>query len=169
MNPKRQKCCAQNCAKYHWIFHDAFEDWDRCELSAAKCFQSQHRQNIVHRDYYGNHHRRYGNVLVAENICDDWHAHYHEVATENRLNHDAAPSVVRLNLRDNQHQQRKNYQHTARAEEHEFWAKRRRHVRRVNAVKHHAKEKHAENHAVHVVEFFVRQPLLKFHERANRH
>ena len=119
-------------------------------MPAAKCLQNKHAEDVVEGNDDGDHHGRYRNRLVTEDVADKRDAHEDVVAAKGRLDHRPAPRVVLLDHADDRTKDECRQEDTARAEDHEHRLKRRLRVRDVDVVEHHEEEEHAEDHTVHV-------------------
>ena len=119
-------------------------------MSAAKCLQNKHTEDVVEGNDDGDHHGRYRNRLIAEDVADKRDAHEDVVAAKGRLDHRPAPRIVLLDHADNRAEDECRQEDAARAEDHEHRLKRRLRIGDIDVVEHHEEEEHAEDHAVHV-------------------
>ena len=119
-------------------------------MPAAKCLQNKHAEDVVEWNDDGDHHGRYRNRLVTEDVADKWDAHEDVVAAKGCLDHRTAPRIVLFDHADNRAKDECRQEDAARTEHHEHRLKRRLRVRDVDVVEHHEEEEHAEDHAVHV-------------------
>ena len=153
----------------HRIQENAAQDRQEIEPSAAKGLENEHAEDVVERNDRSDHHRWYSEHRIAENIADERDAHEHEVAAKNRLDHRPAPCIVRLNPTDDDTEDKRREEHTARAEKHQFRLKRRSRIGDIDVVEHHEEEEHLEHHAVHMQEFLLREQTRPLYKNAHGH
>ena len=124
-------------------------------MPAAKCLQNKHAEDVVEGNDDGDHHGRYRNRLVTEDVANKRDAHEDVVAAKGRLDHRTAPRIVLFDHADNRAEDECRQEDAARTEDHEHRLKRRLRVGDVDVVEHHEEEEHAEDHAVHVPQLFL--------------
>lgn len=161
--------CTCNRPQDHGVHEYAAQDRQEVEPSAAKGLEHEHAEDVVERNDRSDHHRRYGKRRIAEDIADERDAHEHEVAAKNRLDHRPAPCIVRLNPTDDDTEDKRREEHTARAEKHQFRLKRRPRIGDIDVVEHHEEEEHLEHHAVHMQEFLLREQTRPLYKNAHSH
>ena len=138
-------------------------------MPAAKCLQNKHTEDVVEGNDDGDHHGRYRNRLVTEDVADKRDAHEDVVAAKGRLDHRPAPRVVLLDHADNRTKDECRQEDAARTEDHEHRLKCRLRVGDVDVVEHHEEEEHAEDHAVHVPQLFLGKETRVLDEKADGH
>ena len=161
--------CPRNCSQDHGIHKNAAQDRQEVKSSAAKGLKHKHAEYIVERNNDGDHHGWDRNRRIPKDICDERNAHEDVVAAKGRLDHRAAPCIVRLNAADNARKDECREQHTDRTKEHERGLECRSRIGDVDVVEHHKEEEHTEHHTVHMPKFFLTEKTRTFHENADRH
>lgn len=161
--------CTCNRPQDHGVHEYAAQDRQEVEPSAAKGLEHEHAEDVVERNDDRNHHGWNRNCRIAEDVADERDAHEDIIAAKDRLDHRTAPRIVRLNAADNARKDECCEQHAARTEEHEQRLKCRPRIGDVDVVEHHEKEEHAEDHTVHMQEFFLTEKARALHKYADRH
>ena len=138
-------------------------------MPAAKCLQNKHAEDVVEGNDDGDHHGRYRNRLVAEDVADKWDAHEDVVAAKGRLDHRTAPRIVLFDHADNRAKDECRQEDATRAEDHEQRLKCRLRIGDIDVVEHHEEEEHAEDHAVHVPQLFLGKEARVLDEKADGH
>ena len=159
----------RNCSQDHGIHENAVQDRQEVKSSAAKGLKYEHTEYIVDGNDDCNHHGRNRNHRITEDVADERNAHEDVVAAKGRLDHRAAPCIVRLNAADNARKDECREQHTDRTKEHERGLECRSRIGDVDVVEHHKEEEHTEHHTVHMPKFFLTEKTRTFHENADRH
>ena len=84
----------------HRVLEHTKENAGQVEMAAAERLEDEDRDDVVYRHDDRDHHRRDGQLIIAEDIADDWDAHDDKVAAENGLDHRPAPFVRLLEQAD---------------------------------------------------------------------
>ena len=69
-------------------------------MAATERLEDEDRDDVVDRHDDRDHHRRDGQLIIAEDIADDRNAHDDKVAAEDGLDHRPAPFVRLLEQAD---------------------------------------------------------------------
>ena len=160
---------SEDTAEDHGIHHDTAQDIQEIEPSPAKRLKYEHREHIIERDNRSDHHCRNADRIRAEDVCHERHAHEDIVPAIRCLYDDAAARIVLFKNTDNPRRDECREQHAARAEYREERTDNGSRLRCVDVVEHHEEEKHAEHHAVHVEQLFIREQPHAPYKEPDRH
>ena len=160
---------AEDGTEDHRVLEHAQEDAGQVEVTAAEGLEDEDGDDVVDRHDDGNHHRRDGQLVVAEDIADDWDAHDDEVAAEDGLDHRPAPLVRLLDEADDDAADQRRGEHADSAEQHEMRPERLGEVGRVDVIEHHEEEEDLEDHAVDMGELELREQAHLLDGKADEH